>query len=62
MRFTNSRVVYHDEHIRIFRELVQHSREIRELHLQRMELFSIPCTCLFERLDELRRAFIPRRV
>lgn len=54
-------IMHHDQYIRIFRELVEHRGEVIEFHLEGVELFTDARTCVFECLDKLRGAFVPRR-
>jgi hypothetical protein len=59
---TNSWVVCHDEYIRIPRQLIQHRREVRKLHLKRVELLTDARARVLECLDELGRALVPCRI
>ena len=52
----------HDkQYVRVLRHPIEHSRELRQLHLERMELLAHAGTRVLERLDKLASAFVARR-
>ena len=52
----------HDKQdVRVPRHPVQHRREFRQLHLQRMKLLAHSRARMLQRLDQLTRALVPRR-
>lgn len=58
---TYRRIMHDDQDIRIFRQLVQNSRELLKFHVKRVKLFALPCTRMLERLDQFRRPLITGR-
>ena len=52
----------HDkQYVRVLRHPIEYSRELRQLHLERMELLAHAGTGVLERLDKLARALVARR-
>ena len=52
----------HDkQYVRVLRHPIEYSRELRQLHLERMELLTHAGTRVLERLDKLARALVARR-
>lgn len=52
----------HDEQdVSVSRHPVQHRGELRQLHLERMELLAHACARVLQRLDELARALVAGR-
>ena len=54
--------MHDNEHICVLGHLVEDGGELGELHLERVELLAHARTRVLERLDQLRRALVPRRL
>jgi hypothetical protein len=53
--------VHDKQHVRVLRHPVEHSGELRELHLEGMELLAHAGTRMLQRLDKLARALVACR-
>lgn len=58
---TYRRIMHDDQDIRVFRQLIQNSREFLKFHVKRVKFFALPRTRMFKCLDQFRCPLITGR-